>query len=65
MPMTDTVAYEPDGPVGMVIPRGPLSFGRLLKKAHLRRWPARAALRRTDQVRLAPRLARRLASGPF
>jgi hypothetical protein len=27
---------------------------RLLKKAHLRRWRARAALRRTDQVRLAP-----------
>ena len=27
---------------------------RLLKKAHLRCWRARAALRRTDQVRLAP-----------
>jgi hypothetical protein len=27
---------------------------RLLKKAHLRRWRTRAALRRTDQVRLAP-----------
>ena len=31
-----------------------LSLSRLLKKAHLRRWRARAALRRTDQVRLAP-----------
>jgi hypothetical protein len=38
---------------------------RLLKKAHLRRWRARAALRRTASVRLAPRIARRLASGPF
>src|SRR5574337_1899753 len=27
---------------------------RLLKKIHLRRWRARAALQRTDQVRLAP-----------
>ena len=34
---------------------------RLLKKAHLRRWRARAALRRTNLVRLALRLA----SGPF
>jgi hypothetical protein len=42
--------------------RGP---SRLLKKAHLRRWRARAALRRTAQVRLAPRLARRIASGSF
>jgi hypothetical protein len=41
------------------------AFSRPLKKAHLRRWRARAALRRTDQVRLAPRIARRLASGPF
>ena len=40
-------------------------LNRLLKKAHLRRWRARAALRRTDSVRLAPRIARRLASGPF
>ena len=40
-------------------------FNRLLKKAHLRRWRARAALRRTVQVRLAPRIAGRLASGPF
>ncbi len=38
---------------------------RLPKRAHLRRWRARAALRCTDQVRLAPRIARRLASGPF
>ncbi len=43
-----------------------------LKKAHLRRWRAHAALRRTHQVRLAPAPilwdgypARRLASGPF
>jgi hypothetical protein len=42
-----------------------LSLSRLLKKAHLPRWRARAALRRTDQVRLAPRIARRLAFGPF
>jgi hypothetical protein len=49
-----------------------LSLSRLLKKAHLPR-PilrtgaprTRAALRRTDQVRLAPRIARRLAFGPF
>ena len=34
---------------------------RRLKKAHLRRWRARAALRRTNSVRLALRLA----SGPF
>jgi hypothetical protein len=38
---------------------------RPLKKAHLRRWRARAALRRTAAVRLAPHIARRLASGPF
>ena len=38
---------------------------RLLKKAHLRRWRARAALRRTDRVRLPPLIPRRLASGPF
>jgi hypothetical protein len=45
-----------------------LSLSRLLKKAHLPR-PilrtgaprTRAALRRTDQVRLAPRIARRPA----
>ena len=42
-----------------------LSLSRLLKKAHLPRWRARAAMRRTDQVRLAPRIARRLAFGPF
>jgi alkylated DNA repair dioxygenase AlkB len=41
------------------------SASRPLKKAHLRRWRARAALRRTHHVRLAPRIARRLASRPF
>ena len=48
---------------GLAMPISPPS--RPLKKAHLLRWRARAALRRTDRVRLAPRLARRLASGPF
>jgi hypothetical protein len=38
---------------------------RLLKKAHLLRWFARVALRRTHRVRLAPRIANRLAPGPF
>ncbi|RPJ79113.1 MAG: WYL domain-containing protein [Acidobacteria bacterium] len=36
---------------------------RLLKNAHLRRSRAPAALRRTPEVRLAPRIARHLASG--
>ena len=39
--------------------------GRPLKKVHLLRWRARAELRRTRCVRLAPRIACRLASGPF
>jgi len=42
-----------------------VALSRLLKKAHLLRWRARAALRRTWQVRLAPRIACRLAPGPF
>jgi len=47
------------------------SSTRLLKKAHLRRCRAPAALRRTDSVRLAPRRVpiedgwQRLAAGHF
>ena len=42
-----------------------VALNRLLKKAHLRRWRGRSLLRRTDRVRLAPHVPRRLAPGPF